>query len=100
MGKRVIVTRRGVFETLEEAAAALGVATVTVSRMIKDSRDGIRYAERVFALHLRSGEWTLAVKASNNRGYIPMNEMGRKIPCRDVLEWRDMTFCWYFGDKG
>ena len=98
MSKQVIVRRSslGVWETLEEAASALGVSVSTVSRMLRDVNPDIKYVSRVYAIRLKnSGEWTIAVLDHSDRRYVTMGQSMRKIRKGEVSEVRDITVAWY-----
>lgn len=98
MGKQVIVRRSalGLWETLEEAAAALEVSVSTLSRSMKDVDADLRYVSRVYAIRLKdSGEWTVAVLDHSDRKYVTMGQSMRKIRKGEVSAVRDITVAWY-----
>ena len=98
MSKQVIVRRSspGLWETLEEAAAGLGVSVSTVSRMLKDVNPDLKYVSRVYAIRLKnSGEWTVAVLDHRERSYVTMGQSMQKIRKGEVCEARDITVAWY-----
>ena len=103
MAKRVIISKAGVFTTLEEAAEHFGVTVATVCRAMKDGKmlDGIelKYAERVFAIRLVSGEWTVAMRDSRNYSYVKLDQSIRKVSRKDVDMEIDITLGWYFGER-
>lgn len=103
MSKQVIVRRSsyGLWETLEEAAAGLGVSVSTVSRMLKDVNPDLKYVSRVYAIRLKSsGEWTVAVLDHRERNYVTMGQSLRKIRKGEVCEVRDITVAWYLRAEG
>lgn len=98
MGKQVIVRRSapGLWETLEEAAAGLGVSASTVSRMLRDVRPDLKWVSRVYAIKMkRSGEWTVAVLDRSGRRYVTMGQSMGKIGKKEICEVRDITVAWY-----
>ena len=95
MGKTVIYSEGRVFETLEEAAEALGLAVGTISRLTKEGRGRIKRVERVYAVKRKDGDWTIAGRPADNRGYVPLWWKGARIRERDVERVVDVTASWY-----
>jgi len=109
MAKLAIVTKcletgeKRVFSTLEEASAALGVSTTSLSLACVDSRPTkgylVRRAERVYALRMRSCK-TWIVCAQNAHGaYIEMGNPYRKVSKKEYDAVRDLTAGWYFQEE-
>lgn len=99
MSKQVLVSRErlGVWETLEDAAKELGVSVSTISRKVREGEGGWRYVQRVYAIEVKGGGWTVAVMDSSNRRFVTMSQDLRKIAKKDVLRVKDVTVSWYSG---
>lgn len=101
MGKRVLISTGGVrvFGGLEEAAGALGVTPVAVSKAIKEDREsqGVRlmWAERVYAVKTKDGVWHLAGLSSDNRRYVLLDDSGGTVKKSDVEKVKDITTGWH-----
>ncbi len=101
MGKRVLVSagKIRVFVGLEEAAEALGVTPVAVSKAIKEDREcqgvRLRWAERVYAVKTKDGVWHIAGMSSDNRKYVLLDDMGGHIRKSDVEREKEITAGWH-----
>ena len=101
MGKRVLISTGSVrvFGGLEEAAGALGVTPVAVSKAIKEDREcqgvRLRWAERVYAVKTKDGVWHLAGMSSDNRRYVLLDDMGGTVKKSDVEKVKDITAGWH-----
>lgn len=88
-----------VFGGLEEAAEALGVTPVAVSKAVKDRREcqGVRlfWADRVYAVKTKDGIWHIAGMSSDNRRYVSLDDMGVYIRKSDVEKVKDITAGWH-----
>lgn len=98
----MIDSGRRVFRTLEEASSALGVSSGAVSSGIIDrGRIGdvpARWAYRVYALRLVSGEWVLGMLNARGNAYLVVGSE-RVVRPAAVLERRDVTGSWYFAKE-
>ena len=99
--KKVIVGKWGVWDTLEQCAAANGLSASTVSRKMRDFTGEFRYLDRVFAVRLKAGGYELAVMDSVGRMFIPLGYDGLKAKIRqgEVSEVRDVTLNFYCGTE-
>lgn len=98
MAKQVIVrmSAPGVWDTLEEAANALGVSTSTVSRRLREADPDLRYASRVYAVRdKKTKEWFVAVREGRGRKFITMGQSLRKIQKSEIDGMKDITSAWY-----
>lgn len=101
MGKRVLVSagKIRVYGGLEEAAEALGVTPVAVSKAVKDRREcqgvRLRWAERVYAVKTMDGVWHIAGMSSDNRKYVLLDDMGGHIRKSDVERVKEITAGWH-----
>lgn len=101
MGKRVLISTGGVkvFSGLEEAADALGVTPVAVSKAIKEDREcqgvSLRWVERVYAVKTKDGVWHIAGMSSDNRRYVLLDDMGSTVKKSDVEKVKDITAGWH-----
>lgn len=98
MSKRVIVSvsRRLVWETREEAAEALGVSPVTISRRMASFDPDIRYVHRVWAVRRKDdGLCFVATLDSKDRCYVCVGNPLVRAKKGDVVDVRDITECWY-----
>lgn len=104
MSKKVIVCEAGkrVYETLEEASEVLGVSPSTISRAIERTGEvnGVRarWADRVYIVKLKRGEWHVAMLNQGGGAYILLND-GSKIKKAAVAEVKDITVAWYFSKE-
>lgn len=90
--KKVLISRErfGMWENIAEAAESMGVSERTISRKLKDG--DMRFVERIFAVRRKEdGEWTVAVRAEGNRGFVTLGQ--NKI--KDVDGIRELTPVWY-----
>ena len=105
MSKQVLVCREDfrVFGGLQEASESLGVTPVTVSRAVKDCREckGVvmRWAERIYAAKLKSGEWRVVAELGSGRGYKTLDDRMERIAKADVVSRRELTESWYQGER-
>lgn len=101
MSKKVLVRLDGfgVFETLEDASRALGVTPESVSRAVRDARKvngvSLKWADRVYAVCEKGGDWKVVVLNSRNSAYLPVSQVGDKVPVRNVVKKKDITASWY-----
>lgn len=98
MAKQAIVrmSAPGVWDTLEEAANALGVSTSTVSRRLREADPDLRYASRVYAVRdKKTKEWFVAVREGRGRKFITMGQSLRKIQKSEIDGMKDITLAWY-----
>ncbi|MBO7510004.1 MAG: hypothetical protein J6T35_02370 [Bacteroidales bacterium] len=101
MSKRVLVDTVGrrVFRDLEEAAEALGVTAVAVSKAVKDQREcqgaRLRWAERVYAVKTFGGNWYVVGMSGDNRRYVRLDELGGYVKKSDVAIVKELTVAWY-----
>ena len=101
MSKQVLVRLDGlgVYEGLEEAAAALQVAPASVSRAIRDSGAirgvQLKWVDRVYAVKEKGGDWKVVVMNSRNTAYLPVSQVGPAIKPRMVEAKKDLTQVWY-----
>lgn len=93
--KVVIITGKGAFETLQEAADACGKSVSTISRALRDFNPDIRQVDRVYIVKVKDLGWRVAVMASTNRAYIPLDQGEKKIPVKNVEQIKDVTLAWY-----
>ena len=88
-----------VFGGLEEAAGALGVTPVAVSKAIKEGRECcgvlLKWAERVFAVKTKDGVWHIAGMSSDNRRYVLLDDSGGSVKKSDVEKVKDITAGWH-----
>lgn len=93
----------GVYETLEEASSALGMDPANISRAVSGTGKvkgvPIKWADRVYAIRKKDGDWRVAVLNNRNTAYLPVSQMGERILARDVAEVKDLTASWYCGTK-
>ena len=103
MSKQVIVrmSRPGLWETLEEAAEALGVSVSTLSRNMRDLEPDLKYVSRVYAIKMKdSGEWIVAVLDHSGRKYVTMGQSLKKIAKSEICGVKDITVAWYLQGNG
>lgn len=104
MGKRVLVCVSDfrVFDSESEAAEALGVTPVAVSKALKEYRKvgdaELRWVERIYAVKTRAGRWSVAVLSGDNRRYVELCT-GVTIKRGDVVQRRDLTESWHRGER-
>lgn len=88
-----------VFRTLEEVSEATGQSVKAVSIGIIDrgkvGDTPARWAYRVYALKIRSGEWVIAMLNSRGNAYMRV-DTGAIVKKAAVMEVRDVTSAWYF----
>lgn len=105
MSKQVIVCEAGnrVYETLQEASEFFGVSPSTLSKAISDFGQingvRIRWAQRMYALKLRSGEWVFGVLSSTNKSYLLISGSQDRVTERGIVEKKDLTAAWYFSKE-
>lgn len=89
----------GYYETLEDAAVDLGMTPGNVSRAVTENgmAKGVRmrWVDRVFAVRTRDAEWRICVMGARNDKYIPMRQVERAIPKKDVVEVKELTAAWH-----
>lgn len=101
MSKRVLVDTVGnrVFRDLDEAADALGVTSVAVSKAVKEQREcrgaKLRWAERVYAVKTFGGSWHVVGMSGDNRKYVKLDELGGYVKKSDVALVKELTLAWY-----
>lgn len=87
------------FRDLEEAAGALGVTPVAVSKAVKDQRECrgalLRWVERVYAVKTREGRWYVVGMSGDNRRYVKLDELGGYLKKSDVILVKELTLAWY-----
>lgn len=96
MSKKLVIIRgAGAFETLREASEATGKSVSTLSRALRDGSRDVRQVDRVYIVKVKDVGWRVAVMCSTNRYYLPVEQVGKKIPEKNVEDRKDITLAWY-----
>lgn len=90
------------FDSESEAADALGVTPVAVSKAVKEFREvagaQLRWVERIYAVKTKDGRWRVAAMSGDNRRYVELCT-GEAIKRCDVTQRRDLTESWHRGER-
>lgn len=105
MSKQVVIVKgeKKIFDSLEDASAALGISVASISRACsygsKCQGWRIRRGPRVFVIR-KEGEWCwfVAVRDSRNRGYVKMGTR-EIVKDRQVAGLKEISEEWYFGTE-
>ena len=101
MAKKVLVRLDGlgVYDSLEKASEALGMSVANISRAVSDQRKvngvALKWAERVYAVREKEGDWKIGVLNSRNSAYLPVSQIGAKVDVKRVIAKKDITASWY-----
>lgn len=101
MSKKVLVRLdgEGFYGTLESASEAFGMTPGNISRAVSETGKvrgvPVRWADRVYAVKEKGGDWRVMVLNSRNTAYLPVSQVGNRVLVRDVEEKKELTLAWY-----